>query len=99
MPYITSIERFGREEGMQLGLEKGMEKGMEKGIEKGIEKGMEKGQLMTCRENILELLEARFGGAPYKIRERLSTETDLARLKGWLRLAGTCAKLEDFNLC
>ncbi len=27
MPYITSVERFGREEGMLLGMEKGMEKG------------------------------------------------------------------------
>jgi len=35
MPYITSVERFGREEGMLLGMEKGMEKGMERGLEEG----------------------------------------------------------------
>src|SRR5206468_2797412 len=60
--------------------------------------GIEKGQLMNCRENVLALLEARFGAVPSSIRERVNAETDLARLKAWHRLAGTCAELVDFSI-
>jgi len=74
MPYVTSIERFG------------------------IEQGRAEGQLIACRQNILDLLEARFGEAPSDVRQRVEAETDLARLRAWHRLAGTCAKLEDFSL-
>ncbi len=64
----------------------------------GIEKGIEKGQLIAYREHILELLEARFGAAPGAVRERVNAETDLAQLRGWHRLAGTCSKLEEFRI-
>ena len=73
MPYVTSIEQYG------------------------IEKGMEKGQLIAYRQNILDLLEARFGTTPFEVRERVQAETDLERLRAWHRLAATCAKLEDFR--
>ena len=63
----------------------------------GMEKGRAEGQLINCRENILDLLAARFGSAPLAIRERLEEETDLARRRGSRRLAGTCAKLEEFR--
>jgi len=59
--------------------------------------GMEKGQLIAYRQNILDLLEARFGTTPFEVRERVQAETDLQRLRAWHRLAGTCAKLEDFR--
>ncbi len=64
----------------------------------GIERGIEKGQLMACRENILVLLEARFGTVPDDVRKRVNAEEDLLRLKAWHRLAGTCAKIEDFTM-
>ncbi len=81
MPYVTSIERFG----------------IEKGLAEGMEKGRAEGQLMAFRQSIFDLLEARFGAAPYEVRERIQAETDLARLRSWHRLAGTCAKLEEFK--
>jgi len=64
----------------------------------GIEKGRVEGQLINCRQNILDLLEARFGAASYQLREGVQAETDLERLRAWLRSAGTCAKFEDFRL-
>src|SRR6266704_3565794 len=48
MPYVTSIEQYG----------------IEKGMEKGMEKGRAEGQLIACRQNILDLIEARFGAVP-----------------------------------
>ena len=68
------------------------------GMEKGMEKGMEQGQLMAFRESLLELLQARFGAVPQHLRETINTQGDVARLRDWLRLAGTCAKLEDFQI-
>ncbi len=78
MPYITSIERLGREEGK---LE-----------------GKLEGQILAVRESILNVLEARFGKEPSEAREKVNAENDLARLKSWLRLAGTCARIDDFKI-
>ena len=90
MPYITSIE--------QLGREAGLEQGREEGLEKGLERGRQEGQLLAVREYILDLLESRLGGVPYEVRERVNAETDLARLKSWHRTAGTCSRIEDFQM-
>ena len=61
----------------------------------GIDKGRAEGQLMACRQNILDLVEVRFGAVPYDVRERVQAEADLARLRAWHRQAATCAKLEE----
>jgi hypothetical protein len=78
MPYITSIERMGREEGR--------------------EEGREVGRIEALRENILEVIEARFGPAPAHVRDRINRAEDGNRLKGWLRSAATCATLGEFEL-
>ena len=39
MPYVTSVERLAKEEGLEEGLEKGLEKGREEGVIKGREQG------------------------------------------------------------
>ena len=36
MPYVTSIERLAREEGIEQGIEKGIEQGLEQGLEQGV---------------------------------------------------------------
>jgi len=36
MPYITSVERLARKEGLEEGLEQGLERGLERGREEGI---------------------------------------------------------------
>jgi len=69
MPYITSIERMGREEG----------------------------RLQTLREDILDVLEARFGPLPSALRQRMSAVEDVSRLKSWLRQAVTCRSLSEFE--
>ena len=86
MPYITSIEQFG------------IEKGLEQGLEKGLEEGRVEGKLLTLRENVLDLLETRHQVVPYEVRERVNSETDLEKLKSWLRQAASCARVEDFKL-
>jgi hypothetical protein len=53
MPYVTSIERMAREEGMEKGIEVGIEKGIEKGREQGLQKGRE--GMLVAIEALLEL--------------------------------------------
>ncbi|MDR1284509.1 MAG: DUF4351 domain-containing protein [Opitutaceae bacterium] len=56
MPYITSIERLGREEGLQEGLEEGRQK------------GRQEGEMFVLQR----LLRRRFGDLPGWVRERLT---------------------------
>jgi hypothetical protein len=67
------------------------------GIKKGIRQGMAEGQLLTLREAILDLMEARFGAVPRALRERVSAETNLEKLRAWLRQVGTCPTLQDIR--
>jgi len=69
MPYITSIELLGRQEGRQ----------------------------QTLREDILDVLEARFGEVPYALRERVAALSDEAELKRWHRQAAITPGLAAFS--
>src|SRR6266404_2237227 len=60
MPYITSAERFGIEQGLEQGLEQGREQGLVQGK----------------REAVLELLELRFGPIPESVRQRVQEISD-----------------------
>ena len=57
MPYVTSIERIGREEGR----EEGKEEGREEGKEEGREEGREEGALLNKQNILLRLLSQKFG--------------------------------------
>ena len=50
---------------------------------------------MTQEENCRELLED-YGPVPENLKERIMSETTLAVLKRWLRLAAKVQSLEEF---
>ena len=77
MPYVTSIERLGREEGRV--------------------EGRVEGRADALRENVLDILDARFGEVPFSLREGVNALADIPRLKALHRLAVTCAGLADFE--
>ena len=93
MPYITSIERMGREEGLQQGREEGREEGRAEGLERG--RGM--GRIETLREIILDTIETRFGPPPVDLRTRINGAAEVNCLKSWHRLAVACASLPEFE--
>jgi hypothetical protein len=59
--------------------------------------GQEIGRMETLRENILEVIETRFGPVPTAVRDRINALEDSVRLKHWLRLAVICVSLRDFE--
>jgi hypothetical protein len=76
MPYITSIERIGREEGWQEGRQEGRQEAL--------------------RENIFDVLQARFGAASEAVRPPLGEITGETRLKDLLRRAALADSLNQF---
>lgn len=52
MRYITSVERFGIQKGIQVGMEKGMQT------------GMKQGSLQQAREAVIQVLQVRFSQLP-----------------------------------
>ena len=68
----------------------------ERGIAKGKAEGKAEAAAEILRENILELLTVRCGGAPAELSAELAGVTDVARLKQLNRVAMTCADLPAF---
>ena len=62
-----------------------------------MEEGLQQGMQQKAREDILEVLEARFSTVPYTVTERLKQMEDLARLKVLLRQACTAASSGEFQ--
>ncbi len=61
--YVTSWERFAKQEGLAEGLEKGLEEGLEKGLEKGREEKV---------ELAIRLLQKRFGKLTHAIQAQIA---------------------------
>ena len=67
MPYITSVERLAKKEGLEEGLEKGREEGLEKGREEGLAKGREQGSNIL----LLRMLTRRCGQLPGDVEQAI----------------------------
>jgi hypothetical protein len=86
MPYMSTIERAAKEEGIL------------QGISKGIEQGRTRGQLEKAQEAVLEVLEVRFGNVPLRVKEEIILCNDLTRLNKAHRHALLIAALNAFEL-
>jgi flagellar biosynthesis/type III secretory pathway protein FliH len=69
------------------------EAGIEKGLERGIEKGIEKGQLEARRDDLLRLLEKRFGPLRKEQQDQLQ-EAATEQLIRWFDRAIDAPTLE-----
>ncbi|MCI8576737.1 MAG: Rpn family recombination-promoting nuclease/putative transposase [Lachnospiraceae bacterium] len=61
----------------------------------GWEEGIAIGKIEGKAESVLDILEES-GPVPEKLRERILAETDLATIRGWLRLAVACDSAGQF---
>ncbi len=97
MPYITSIEQLGREEGLQKGIEKGLQQGIEKGLQQGIETGLKQGIQQERQQTIVNILENRFGPVSASLQDRVAKISDLGQLAALKETAFKCPSLADFE--
>ncbi len=84
MPYITSVERLARKEGLEEGLEEGREKGREEGRQEGRQEGILAGKIQILQQMLnqpaastndlltepLEALERKVEGLMKELRSR-----------------------------
>jgi hypothetical protein len=66
-------------------------------MEKGMQQGMQQGMLRKAREDVIEILEARFATVPYAVRERIQAIADEAELKRLHRQAALVESLNAFQ--
>ncbi|MCT7960642.1 transposase [Laspinema sp. D1] len=81
MPFISPMEELIQEEAM----------------ERGIEQGLQQGTLQTQRENILDLLQVRFGEVPQSLLEAVNGLEDITTLKQLLRQTISVGSLSEFE--
>jgi hypothetical protein len=81
VPYITSIERIAKEEG----------------LEKGMKKGIEKGMLKSTQENVIDVIEAKFDEVPKDIAKKVKEIDDIDILKDLLKKAIKSETLDKFR--
>ncbi|MBI4861775.1 MAG: hypothetical protein HY815_16175 [Candidatus Riflebacteria bacterium] len=86
MPYVTSVERLAREEGLEQGLEQGHAQGREEGLRDGV---------ALAREGILLALEVKFGAASERLVPKIQAIEDMTRLQAVARAIKSGANLDD----
>ena len=68
----------------------------EKWMEQGFQRGMERAREATTRENVIEVLETRFGPLSAQVRRQLEEIHDITRLKQLLKAAIQAPALDGF---
>ena len=85
MKYVTSFERIATK------------RGLEKGMQQGMQQGMQKGELKRAREDVLDILMARFEQITTDIVEVINRLNNSAILKDLLKKAALADSLQTFE--
>ena len=85
------------EEGKALGLKEGEARGLEKGLELGRKEGLELGEEARLREDVLEVVEIRFGVVPSSLEDLVRKVRGKRALEGLLRRAILVEDVETFR--
>ena len=80
MQYVTNAERFGEQRGIQIGEQRGIQIGL----------------LQNAREDIVEVLVARFGKESNKVQSSITEIADSDHLKKLLIKAATVQSWNEF---
>jgi hypothetical protein len=70
---------------------------MEEGLLQGRQEGIEEGQLQAVRDDVIEILSARFKKVPAGVKRTLAAIEDRRQLKLLLRQAATVPSLKEFQ--
>ncbi|MEZ4511339.1 MAG: Rpn family recombination-promoting nuclease/putative transposase [Chloroflexota bacterium] len=74
-----------------------IEQGMQEGIKQGIEQGIERGRIEALQDDILDLLEIRFGQVNRQLTRQLTAVSHLSTLRQLHREAATAPTLAAFT--
>ncbi|MBM3998077.1 MAG: transposase [Planctomycetes bacterium] len=89
MPYVTSIERRARQEGLQQGIQEGLQQGMQQGQQEGILQGV--------RDLLRQALEVRFGAPPDSVLSKIEQCRDAAALRALHQQALTVSSIGELS--
>jgi flagellar biosynthesis/type III secretory pathway protein FliH len=89
LPEVSKIAMTAAEQLREEGRRQGLEKGLEKGRKEGQKQGRERSQ----RENLLTLLNRRFGPLPARVRTRVR-RAELVQLQRWFDRGITARTLD-----
>lgn len=89
MRYVTSWERRG--------MEKGIQQGVQQGLVQGLKQGKHEGALEACREDLIDILRARFERLPPPLVTAIDDLEERYLLKELLKKAATVPSLEAFQ--
>lgn len=95
-PLAERYAAIGREQGMEIGVEKGIAIGKEQGITQGIAIGESRSSAKSKAEDIISILDVKFGEVSETVRESLYAITDNNRLQELVRFAVKCESFEEF---
>ncbi len=98
MPYVTSIERMGREEGLLEGIQKGLLEGIQKGRQEGRQEGRREGRHRGLQEALLRQSERRFGTLPTAFRQQIEQIDSEEQLYHLLDRILTATTRQDLGL-
>jgi hypothetical protein len=87
MPYVTSIERMAREEGLQ--------EGKFRGLQEGELRGLQEGELRGLRQGIEVALELKFGAAGLELLPLVQSEERVDVLRAVQRAIRTARSLAE----
>ncbi|MGV3773701.1 MAG: hypothetical protein ACO1QB_12425 [Verrucomicrobiales bacterium] len=93
MPYINSIERLSREEGIQEGIERGIQEGIERGIQQGVESGL----IRQSQKSILQIIKFRFKVEDTAVARAIEKITDIHELDRLFDFALNCSDFAAFR--
>ena len=83
MPYVTSVERLARQEGVK------------QGVKQGIKQGIKQGALQCSRDLLLQTIQIRFGQIPDPLRANINACTSTEQLSDFHRQALLANSLDD----
>jgi hypothetical protein len=100
---IEDLVKFGEDRGFERGIAQGVERGIAQGVERGIAQGVERGiaqgseqgALQNAKQALIDVLSARGLIANQTQLERIERESNLTRLRSWLRSAATAASVGE----
>jgi predicted transposase/invertase (TIGR01784 family) len=97
MTVAEQLIQKGVQQGAQQGWQQGIQQGLQQGVQQGLQQGLQQGEVKKAREDIVNVLEIRFGDISLSLKERLTAICDQTILEDLLRKAVTVASLTDLE--